>query len=154
MVLKRARAFTLVELVIVVVILGIIAAIAIPRMSRGARGAVDSKLKADLAVLRAAINMFAAEHNGNYPSATDFVDQMTLYSDLGGDTNATRTAPFIYGPYLEAIPVLQIGEEAGSNGVGTAAGAGIAWIYNATSGRISANTGTLTDDAGVLYSDY
>jgi len=154
MVLKRARAFTLVELVIVVVILGIIAAIAIPRMSRGARGAVDSKLKSDLAVLRAAINMFAAEHNGNYPSAVNFVEQMTLYSDLAGNTNASRTPPYIYGPYLEAIPFLQIGTEAGTNGVATAAAAGVAWIYDSTSGRIRANTGALADDAGVLYTDY
>ena len=34
--LRRKRAFSLIELVIVVVIIGIIAAIAIPRMSRGA----------------------------------------------------------------------------------------------------------------------
>ncbi len=67
---RRNSAFSLLELVIVVVIIGIIAAIAIPRMSRGARGADESALKGDLAILRNAIDLYAAEHGGNFPSGT------------------------------------------------------------------------------------
>ena len=62
------RAFSLIELVIVVVILGIIRAIAIPRMSRGAVGAADSGAISDLAVLRSAIDLYQAEHDGTYPA--------------------------------------------------------------------------------------
>ena len=57
----RNRGFSLLELVIVVVIIGIIAAIAIPRMSRGSAGAADAALTGNLAVLRNAIDLFAAE---------------------------------------------------------------------------------------------
>ena len=60
--------FSLLELVIVVVIIGIIAAIAIPRMSRGAAGASDSALSGNLAVIRNAIDMYAAEHSGSFPT--------------------------------------------------------------------------------------
>jgi len=135
----RKNGFSLVELVIVVVILGIIGAIAIPRMSRGAAGASDSGLVADLAVLRNAIELYAAEHNGAYPTVADFVDQLTTYSDAAGDTNASKTSVYIFGPYLTSIPALKVGTEAGGNTVAAAAGTGVAWVYDATNGTISAN---------------
>ena len=61
----RTRGFSLVELVIVIVIIGIIAAIAVPLISRGAKGASDSAVRGDLAALRAAIDLFAAEHKAS-----------------------------------------------------------------------------------------
>src|SRR5919112_1210242 len=64
----RRRGFSLIELVIVVVIIGIIAAIAIPRMSRGTAGAADSALSGNLNVLRNAIELYATEHGGKFPS--------------------------------------------------------------------------------------
>ena len=152
---RRLRAFSLVELVIVVTILGIIAAIAVPRMSRGAKGAADSKLKADLAVMRSAINMYAAEHDGAFPTAAAFVAQMTTYSDLQGGTNATKTTSYPFGPYLEGIPAIRIGAQAGSNGVAAADASGVAWIYNETTGTITANVaGSMVDDNGVAYNTY
>ena len=65
---NRKSAFSLVELVIVIVIIGIIAAIAVPRISRGAKGATDSALKGDLTALRSAIDLYAAEHGGSFPT--------------------------------------------------------------------------------------
>src|SRR5262245_10025084 len=79
----RARAFSLIELVIVVVIIAIIGAIAIPRMSRGAAGAADAALIGNLRLLRSAIDLYASEHGGSFPSATSatFVSQLTGYTD-------------------------------------------------------------------------
>ena len=99
------RAFSLIELVIVVVIIGIIAAIAIPRLSRGVEGAAESALIADLAVVRGAIDHYVTEHIGDPPTGGSFVAQMIQYSDINGNTSATKTGLFIYGPYLRAIPV-------------------------------------------------
>ena len=153
----RIRGFSLIELVIVVVIIG---AIAIPRMSRGAAGAADSALVADLAVLRNAVDLYQAEHGGKYPPLTGFADHMTQFSDvLGTATNATKddTAdpPIVYGPYLRALPTMKVGDNKGKSGVtGTAGTAGFGWVYDEDTGAITANTGTLKDDRGVLYTAY
>ncbi len=153
---KRQRGgFSLLELVIVVVIVGIIAAIAIPRMSRGAAGASDGALSSDLAVLRNAIDLYAAEHGGTYPTVADIVDQLTTYSDASGNTNATKTTTYIYGPYLRSVPTLPVGAKKGSTGVAAATGDGVGWIYTAASGTIAANcTDAEVDATGKKYNTY
>lgn len=140
--MTRRRGFSLIELVIVVVILGIIGAIAIPRMSRGSEGAAESALKANLQALRGAIDLYAAEHQGAFPEVGTFSDQLTLYSDATGATNATKTGNYIYGPYLRSIPPLPVGTNQGNTGVAAADGTGVGWLYNETAGTIVSNTGT------------
>lgn len=152
---SRSRAFSLVELVIVIVIIGIIGAIAIPRMSRGAAGAADSSLTANLSILRNAINLYEAEHGGKFPTIVDFVNQMTTYSDDQGNVNATKTDPYLYGPYLRAIPPLPVGAKKGSTSVAAADGAGVGWIYDVTTGKVKANCPDAEVDArGVKYNTY
>lgn len=157
---RNKRAFSLVELVIVIVIIGVIAAIAVPRISRGAKGAADSAMKGDLAAMRNAIDLYAAEHGGAFPAVTNNLEALTGYTEDDGTYSATKTADAIYGPYLKAIPPLPVAGEGGSagakgdTGVAAAAAVGVAWIYNATTGDITANTGTAEDDAGTKYSDY
>lgn len=152
--LNKRRGFSLIELVIVVVIIGIIGAIAIPRLSRGAEGASDSALAGDLAVLRNAIDLYATEHGGKFPTVNGFVAELTTYTDAAGSTSATKTASAIYGPYLRAIPALKVGAAKGNTGIAAAPGAGVGWIYNASTGAISANTTTEKDASGKLYSAY
>lgn len=144
---NKARGFSLVELVIVVVIVGLLAAIAIPRFSRGAAGATDSALAGDLAVLRNAIEMYAAEHNGVFPEADTFSDQLTLFSDASGNTNASKTAVFEFGPYLHSVPALKAGTAAGDDGIlavietptAETESGNVGWLYNESTGQIWAN---------------
>ncbi len=172
---KKSAGFSLVELVIVIVIIGIIAAIAVPRISRGAKGAVESAVRGDVAALRAAIDLYAAEHNGVFPgknkndgtadtgAAADAVDQLTKFSDIKGTTGTFNASTgVIYGPYLRnGLPPLPIGANAGSTDIlfGAASppavseGTGEGWVYNQNTGEIRANT-TATDEAGNNYSDY
>ncbi len=153
----KSRAFSLIELVIVVVILGIIGAIAIPRMSRGAAGAADSAVMADIATLRNSIEMYRAEHNGAFPtSAATITNQLTQFTDIAGDAQATSDATHIYGPYLHAIPRQKVGLQKGLNGVSAVDGdVAAGWIYLVATGKIYANTAVgVKDQNGIDYRDY
>jgi prepilin-type N-terminal cleavage/methylation domain-containing protein len=155
---RRIRSgFSLIELVIVVVIIGIIAAIAIPRMSRGAAGAGDSALTGDLAVIRKALDLYAAEHGGTYPDTTNIVAQLTSKSNIDG----TFTGTPIYGPYLQKIPPLPVGTYKGNNTIlttglpGAAAGGWLYLLSGTTSCTLQANCpNTDVDAAGTKYNAY
>lgn len=148
--LTKNRAFSLIELVIVVVIIGIIAAIAIPRMSRGAAGAGDSALSSNLATLRKAIDLYAAEHDGKFPTAAKFVEQLTKYTDAAGTDSATKSAAHPFGPYLRTIPVMNSGDKKGSAAIldATTPDGNGGWMYDEDTGVIKANAGTSETDSG------
>lgn len=156
---KRTQGFSLIELVIVVVIIGIIGAIAIPRMSRGASGAADSAVEADLSILRNALDLYAAEHNGDYPTPTNVATALTEYSDASGTVSATQSSTAIYGPYLRAVPPLPVGAAKGGTMIASAPADGVGWIYTQPNGvkssKIEPNTtATETDSKGVPYNTY
>ena len=179
--LRRRSGFSLVELIIVIVILGVLSAVAVPRISRGGKGANASALIQDLAVVRTAMEVYAAEHHGLYPAnmgdSTDsilggnaafaalaFRDQLTLYSDETGYTVAAKAGQFVYGPYLHRIPALPVGSGASTgktdilvvdddpdDNVDSSAGYG--WIYNRKIGKFIANSDD-TDESGTVFSSY
>jgi len=152
---SRPSGFSLLELVIVVVIIGIIAAIAIPRMSRGSRGAADSALSQNLAVLRNAIELFSAEHNGDLPKVATIEAQLTQYTDASGDAQSTKDTTHIYGPYIRKVPPLPVGAKKGNTGIAAADGTGVGWIYDESTGEIKANCAdTEKDDSGKQYNQY
>lgn len=103
-------AFSLVELIIVVTIIGLIASIAVPRLSSAASSSRAHALEATLTNVRKAIDAYYAEHSRypgydpatGTPSHARFVDQLLLYTDERGNTNATLTPPYFFGPYLRA----------------------------------------------------
>lgn len=151
---RTARGFSLVELVIVVVIIGIIGAIAIPRLSRGSAGAADGALRGNLAVLRNAIELYAAEHDGKFPTLTDFEAQLTGKTNAAGAPGSTA-GEHIFGPYLKAIPPLPVGADKGKKTIVAAYAAGNGWVYNATTGDIRANTAPAEEDVtGTAYNTY
>ncbi|MBX2852739.1 MAG: prepilin-type N-terminal cleavage/methylation domain-containing protein [Phycisphaeraceae bacterium] len=143
---REPRGFSLIELIIVVVIIGIIGAIAIPRLSRGADGANSSKLKQDLEVLNKALDLYAAEHDGAYPTIAEVAQQLTQYTDADGNVSATPTATHIYGPYLRAIPPTSGGKYPGSSTIALSDGTDVGWIYRPARARIYLNRGTVVDD--------
>ncbi len=152
---RRKSGFSLLELIIVVVIIGIIAAIAIPRMSRGSAGAAEAALSGNLAVMRSAIDMYAGEHGGTFPTVADIADQMTQYTDFAGEAQTTKDSTHIYGPYIRKVPALPLGAKKGQTGIAAATGATVGWIYTVASGDIVANcTDSETDSTGKKYNEY
>ncbi|MFG0330199.1 MAG: type II secretion system protein [Phycisphaerales bacterium] len=152
-------AFSLIELIIVLVILGAIVAIALPRLSHGVGCSAESALRADLVVLRQAIDLYAMEHGGAYPTdAASFVAQMTQYTDDSGNARASRDATHIYGPYLAAMPAVPIKPKNGSRtvrGSGSVGTGAEGWYYYKDSGKIIVNAPpAVTDCEGVAFVDY
>ena len=159
----RRSGFSLIELVIVVVIIGVIAAIAVPRISRGARGASDAALRASLRSMRSAIDMYAAEHGGEWPAQdkelATLTDQLTQRTNAAGEAGNTD-GEHIYGPYLRGIPPIPVGPNVGATGVKFKEDGNVfegehdtGWVYNFKTAHIYANTDDLDED-GVAYNTY
>lgn len=158
---KRAHAFTLVEILIVVVILGILAAVVIPQFSNASQTARENTLKDDLRYLRTQIGCYKAQHDDNSPGASGgtFEQQMTLYSNESGATQAAGDSTFKYGPYLLRMPpnplnnldTIKLSTDADltQDVDGTSSG----WIYNAATQQIIANQSG-NDSTGTPYSHY
>jgi general secretion pathway protein G len=113
--MARRGGFTLVEILIVVVILGILATIVIPQFSNASIVARENALKDDLRYIRTQLQVFRAQHldvSPGYPGGVTtaapteaaFLDQMTHYSDQNGNTSATQSVVYKFGPYLGRIP--------------------------------------------------
>ena len=122
---RRQSGFTLVELLIVAIILAILAAIIIPQFASTTTDAQESALRADLAAMRSAMNLYRQQH-GEFPGANAssggtcvggtagtgalgtkqaIEDQLNRYSNAAGQTcSVPGIAPnaFPYGPYFQA----------------------------------------------------
>ena len=148
------KGFTLVEILIVVIILGILAAIVIPQFTEASGEARVSNLMTNLQTIRSQLLLYKTQHLEILPAAAagetgdDFVAQMTSYTDVDGNVNATPDSNYPFGPYLQSIPVnpvsgdntvtvVQVGATAFA---APAADAG--WWFNTVTGEFRAN---LTD---------
>ena len=132
---RKANGFTLVEILIVVVILGILAAIVIPQFTNASETAKASNLSSQLQSIRSQLELYQVQHNGSYPDLSANWNKFTMFTDISGNTNATKTSTFAYGPYLQQSPTNPF---TNSSTVG-AAGATVGWVYDSTTGVIKAS---------------
>jgi len=137
-----AKGFTLVEILIVVVILGILAAIVIPQFTNASESAKFSSTVSQLQTIRSQMELYSNQHNDNYPDiATDWT-QLTLWTDIQGNTFATQAAADaavaggtpVYGPYLQKDPNNPFTDTAD---VAAAAAANVGWVWDGTTLRAS-----------------
>ncbi|MFG0315250.1 MAG: hypothetical protein ACF8LL_13830, partial [Phycisphaerales bacterium] len=86
------------------------------------------------------------------------VAQLTQYTDIDGNVNATKTAVFMYGPYLRAMPPLPVGKNKGAttvHGGGNPGDGSEGWWYDKDTGVVVANTkDSEVDSSGVPYNTY
>lgn len=135
-ILPDRRGFTLVEILIVVSILAILAAIVVPQFSSASDTSRESAVKVTLSRLRLQIELYKQHHNGNWPDLDRFADQMTLATDVAGNTAAPGTAGYPYGPYIHGVPLNPATQssDVSDGAVGTSA-----WYYNPATGEFLAN---------------
>jgi len=100
---RTAKAFTLVEILIVVIILGILAGISIPKITGVTNVSRETNLKENLWKIRAQIQVYRNQHDG-FPDGDAFADQMTGYTNFQGEVADTQDEDHRYGPYLEQMP--------------------------------------------------
>jgi prepilin-type N-terminal cleavage/methylation domain-containing protein len=168
--MRQARAFTLVEILVVVVLLGVLAAIVIPSVAHSTTTARESALASDLALLRRFVLIYTSQHmevapgypNGDTtatPTGDAFLAQATLSSKDTGQTAARGTPGYTYGPYLSRLPVNPLNDldtvEMVPNGQAfpAAADGSYGWICKPETGEVRPdNVGT--NGAGVAYYGY
>ena len=77
------KGVTLIELLIVILILGALAAIAIPRISESADSAKENACATNIEVLNTQLELYAANHDGTYPTLAVLVADVNYFPDLG-----------------------------------------------------------------------
>jgi prepilin-type N-terminal cleavage/methylation domain-containing protein len=98
------KGFTMIELLVVIAIIGILASLALISFSGSQKQARDSQRKSDLKQYQNALELFANQNNGLYPSRTDISGasaSTTLCDDLAistcpEDPRNADDASFIY----------------------------------------------------------
>jgi general secretion pathway protein G len=132
------RGFTLVEILIVVIILGILAAIVIPQFSNASQISRANALMGQLKEMRSQIELFKLQHNDILPDlVTNQWVQLQSATNLSGAVDTTAAGKF--GPYVNKAPTNPLNT---FSAVAAAAGGGIGWVYDPTTGVLKATNQT------------
>ncbi len=157
---RAALAFTLVEVLIVVAVLAILAGTVLPAFVESGDDARDSALKHNLKVLRHQIQLFAAQHNGNWPGfgGTPAIVHLHSYSDEAGNISLSPSPSHPLGPYLpptftknpfnnaywlkaSSNPASETPDHEMTEGANV-----VGWFYDSATGRIAANAEGTTSE--------
>jgi type II secretory pathway pseudopilin PulG len=144
------------ELMLATLVMGVAWIVAIPRLAAGSTPTREEHaLVTGLELLRGAIAQYTKDHGGLRPDAALIARQLTLHTSDAGLVCPVRDGVHRHGPYLRRVPSLSVGAWAGVSAIGEPGAFGCAWIYDASTGRVTPNTGPSDLDArGLAYADY
>ena len=162
--LRSNKGFSLAEILIVLGLMAILATVVVLNSSNSSTTAKENTLKANVAVLREALDLYRADH-GWYPAdpVRDFnkkgdakvlTFQLLGFTNAAGEPSETKTSEYRFGPYLRKWPAEPLTDSAAivvdsktesmltvlAAKVAKSEGAG-GWYYEAKSGNVCANLG-------------
>ena len=141
--LTNRAAFTLVELLIVIIIIAVLAAIAIPKFANQSQRSKESALRAELSLLRNAVEVFKADTATLPATLSDLAATAAPANgkDSAGNNKAITVSDW-KGPYVTRVNVDPVSAQA--------------FTYSVTSPEVGKITSSASgnDSNGVAYSSY
>ena len=136
----KSRGFTFVEILVVVIIVAVLAALVVPRFGQASADPDLAALSATLQTLRTQLQYYHLQHNGKFPSFTDWQEQMLSRTRPDGVLSNDGSC----GPYLLQIPVNPLD---GSRSISPVQDGSGGWTYEHQTGQFRSN------DPSVIHSD-
>jgi type II secretion system protein G len=139
---RLAWGFTLLEILIVVVLLAVLAAVIVPQWAGTTEKAAETTAQYNVGELRARVQIYKSDHNGDYPATLDL---LTVKTNSQGTTSAAD-GPLVRGPYIVQIPDNPLVDTAfatvvkppGANPP-TAPEPNAGWLYDSATGEVWIN---------------
>jgi len=99
------KGFTLIELLVVVAIIGMLASIVITSMSEVRASARDAKRIQEIKELQKALELYAINHNGEYPQSDNGPQDSTMDNLAVGNVLSTTLNELVSEGYIGKIPI-------------------------------------------------
>ena len=134
------RGFTLIELIVVIMILGILATIAVPKFLKTSARAQDNATRSSLSVIRNAIELYTADHNGELPGQQgDLPGDLTEYIRGGFPVSTAKDSS---GVSYYSVDEAALTPDGSRNG----------WLYSTITGEFVVNSSEpLVSDDSLTY---
>jgi general secretion pathway protein G len=130
--LRRLRGgFSLVEVVVIVIFLGVLAAIIVPQFTSADVNPRDKAVVGELHMIRAAIELYRAQHGDTLPDLSNGWNPLVQQSDADGGKTGTP----LFGPYLPGPPTNAV---TGGNSITASPESAVDWYWDASTGNVTA----------------
>lgn len=123
--------FSLAEIVVVIIVLGVLAAIVVPQFTKAGVAVQQDAVKSQLRTIRAAIELYRAQHQDVPPDLINGWTPLLTRSDAVGRSAGNP----LFGPYLPAPPVNPLTH---SNKISATPEAGVDWWWDPSTGSVAA----------------